>query len=105
MQPALRWLTGEAFFGGANALWRTHVLAANRFRRDVQTEDIELSRRLLHQGVRLELCPEAISAELPPASLRALYRQRLRWAVGWDQVPPAPSRALPPLSALSLQLP
>ena len=36
--------------------------------------------------VRIRFCPEARSGELPPATFLALYRQRLRWALGWDQV-------------------
>ena len=36
--------------------------------------------------VRIRFCPEARSGELPPATFVALYRQRLRWALGWDQV-------------------
>ena len=40
--------------------------------------------------VTISFCPECRSGELPPATFRALYKQRLRWALGWDQV-----RALP----------
>ena len=36
--------------------------------------------------VRIRLCPESRSGELPPASVRALFRQRVRWAIGWEQV-------------------
>ena len=32
------------------------------------------------------LRPEARSGELPPATLASLWRQRLRWSIGWDQV-------------------
>ena len=52
----------------------------------MQTEDIELSRRLLHHGFHIGLSPQARSGELAPASWRALWRQRLRWAIGWDQI-------------------
>ena len=68
------------------ALWRTHVLCTHRFRHDVQTEDIELSRRMMRHGYRIGLCPTARSGELPPDGFGALWRQRLRWAIGWDQV-------------------
>ena len=53
----------------------------------VQTEDIDLSTRALLGGrVRIRFEPRCRSGELPPASFYALYRQRLRWALGWDQV-------------------
>ena len=52
----------------------------------MQTEDIELSTRAMLGGrVKISFCPECRSDELPPATLLALYRQRLRWALGWDQ--------------------
>ena len=74
-------------FGGSNALWKTDDLKAYQFRSDVQTEDIELSTRAMLGGkVKISFCPECRSGELPPATLLALYRQRLRWALGWDQV-------------------
>ena len=51
-----------------------------------QTEDVELAARAMLRKHKLRFCPQSRSGELPPASLRALYRQRLRWATGWDQV-------------------
>ena len=36
--------------------------------------------------MRISFCPESRSGELPPATFVALYKQRLRWALGWDQV-------------------
>lgn len=35
---------------------------------------------------KIRFCPEARSGELSPASLKAFWRQRQRWATGWDQV-------------------
>jgi len=65
----------------------TADLRAYEFRHDVQTEDIELSTRAMLSGrVTISFCPECRSGELPPATFRALYKQRLRWALGWDQV-------------------
>lgn len=85
--PAMQFLTGMGVFGGSNALWRTSDLRAYQFRHDVQTEDIELSTRAILGGeVKISFCPECRSGELPPATFLALYRQRLRWALGWDQV-------------------
>ena len=85
--PAMQFVTSMGVFGGSNALWRTADLREYQFRSDMQTEDIDLSTRALLGGsatIRFE--PRCRSGELPPASFSALYRQRLRWALGWDQV-------------------
>lgn len=79
-------VTQTGFFGGSNALWRTEVLQSQLFDDSVQTEDIEYSLRALLRNVRIGFCPEARSGELAPASWGALWRQRKRWALGWDQV-------------------
>ena len=85
--PAMEFVAGLGVFGGSNALWRTEDLKVYEFRHDVQTEDIELSTRAMLGGkVRISFCPECRSGELPPATFLALYKQRLRWALGWDQV-------------------
>jgi cellulose synthase/poly-beta-1,6-N-acetylglucosamine synthase-like glycosyltransferase len=52
----------------------------------MQTEDIDVSIRMLLEKRSIEFCPEARSGELAPASFRALWKQRLRWAIGWDEV-------------------
>jgi len=85
--PAMQFLTSIGVFGGSNALWKTDALKAYQFRHDVQTEDIDVSiRSLLGGQVKISFCPESRSGELPPRTFRDLYRQRLRWALGWDQV-------------------
>jgi cellulose synthase/poly-beta-1,6-N-acetylglucosamine synthase-like glycosyltransferase len=52
----------------------------------MQTEDIDVSVRMLLEKHSIDFCPEARSGELAPVSLRALLKQRLRWAIGWDEV-------------------
>ena len=52
----------------------------------MQTEDIDVSARAILDDHKISLCPEARSGELSPADLLTLYRQRLRWLIGWDQV-------------------
>jgi len=85
--PAMQFLTSIGVFGGSNALWKTRDLKAYQFRHDVQTEDIEFSIRSTLEGrVKISFCPESRSGELPPSTFRDLYKQRLRWALGWDQV-------------------
>ncbi len=53
-------------------LWDEHTL----------TDDLELSTRLAVNGWHIRFCPEAIVQEQAPIDLRALLRQRLRWAEG-----------------------
>jgi cellulose synthase/poly-beta-1,6-N-acetylglucosamine synthase-like glycosyltransferase len=52
----------------------------------MQTEDIDVSVRMLLEHHCIDFCPESRSGELAPVSLRALFKQRLRWAIGWDEV-------------------
>jgi len=52
----------------------------------MQCEDIGISTRMLLEKHRIDFCPEARSGELAPVSFRALFKQRLRWAIGWDEV-------------------
>jgi len=84
--PAMKLLTRFGFFGGSNALWDREVLCGKRFSHEMQTEDIDVSVRMLLQKHSIDFCPEARSGELAPVSLRALFKQRLRWAIGWDEV-------------------
>jgi cellulose synthase/poly-beta-1,6-N-acetylglucosamine synthase-like glycosyltransferase len=84
--PAQRLLTGNAVFEGSNGMWRTKVLQGSEFDKDMQTEDIDVSIRMLLKQRTIEKCPEARSGELAPANYQALFKQRQRWAIGWDQV-------------------
>ena len=56
------------WFGGSNALWRTDELKAGRphgpwFATDVQTEDIDLSARMLLDNHLIVIHPDARSGE------------------------------------------
>lgn len=84
--PAMKFLTRNAFFGGSNALWRTEVIATKDFNDKLQCEDVDIAMRMLLDNRKIEFCPEARSGELVPGSLKTLHKQRLRWALGWDQV-------------------
>jgi len=52
----------------------------------MQTEDIDVSVKMLLKKHTIDFCPEARSGELAPVNLRALFKQRSRWAIGWDEV-------------------
>jgi len=84
--PAMQVIGQTAFFGGSNAVWRTSFLKAQQFDHTAQTEDIEFSVRAMLKRAKIEFCPESRSGELAPATFGSLYKQRLRWAMGWDQV-------------------
>jgi cellulose synthase/poly-beta-1,6-N-acetylglucosamine synthase-like glycosyltransferase len=84
--PGISMLVGSGYFGGACAAWRPDALRALGFDTAMQTEDIDLSIRALSQGHLIQMAPHAQSVEMCPVDLRALYRQRLRWAIGWEEV-------------------
>lgn len=84
--PMVEQLCDTSFYGGSNAVWKTDTLRRYTFRKRMQTEDIDLSSRAIFDGARLRFCPEARSTELPTHDFAALWRQRRRWAIGWDQV-------------------
>ena len=84
--PGLSLLAGSAYFGGGNAAWRTEALQELGFDPNMLTEDIDISIRALSLGHRMQFVPWAQVGELCPPTLAAFYRQRLRWAMGWEQV-------------------
>jgi len=84
--PIMRLLTRNAVFCGSNGLWQTKILQETEFNKSMQTEDIDVSVRMLLQKHSIDFCPEARSGELAPVNLKALFKQRLRWAIGWDEV-------------------
>ncbi|MCM3923159.1 glycosyltransferase family 2 protein [Frankia sp. AiPs1] len=84
--PGRAKLHGFGLFGGSNGYWRTDILRRVRMRPRMLTEDIDSSVRSILAGVRIASDPALLSFELAPTTLRALTRQRLRWAQGWFQV-------------------
>jgi diguanylate cyclase (GGDEF)-like protein len=73
-------------FGGSNGYWRTDLLRETRMRGSMLTEDIDASLRVIEEGRQIASDPDLLSRELAPATLRALWNQRMRWAQGWFQV-------------------
>jgi hypothetical protein len=84
--PGRAGLSDFGIFGGSNGYWRRSALERVRLRGSFLTEDIEASMRVLLAGGRIVNDPGLVSRELAPESLRALWRQRMRWAQGWFQV-------------------
>jgi cellulose synthase/poly-beta-1,6-N-acetylglucosamine synthase-like glycosyltransferase len=79
-------LHGFGIFGGSNGFWRTSVLHEIRMRGEMLTEDIDSSIRMILRGRTCVSDPGLLSYELAPATLGALWHQRIRWAQGWFQV-------------------
>lgn len=72
---------------GVLALFRRDpVLQVGGFRRDMATEDIDLTWRLLMAGWHTAYEPEALIGMQVPDNVRALWAQRRRWARGLGEV-------------------
>jgi len=85
--PAAELLVGNGWFGGANAVWRAGAVKQMDFDTQAMTEDIDCCvRGVLDHGFSFKFLPECRSGELTPAGWHALWKQRLRWAMGWDEV-------------------
>ena len=84
--PGRARLHGFGIFGGTNGYWRADVLKRKRMRGFMLTEDIDSSMRVVERGGTIISDPGLISEELAPATVKALWNQRMRWAQGWSQV-------------------
>lgn len=85
--PTMEVVSGTGLFGGSNAVWIGDKMRGLQFDDSILTEDIEFSlRAILQHGVTFGYLPECRSGELVPASFKSLWKQRTRWATGWDQV-------------------
>ena len=80
-------LWGSLFtVSGVLALFRRKALLETGFwSTDVLTEDIDVSWKLQLAGWRLRFEPRALCWILMPETVRGLFRQRQRWAVGGIQ--------------------
>lgn len=84
--PGRARLHGFGLFCGSNGFWHTSLLRETRMRSEMLTEDIDSSMRVLLKGRRIVNDPALLSRELAPATIPALWHQRMRWAQGWFQV-------------------
>lgn len=71
-----------SIFGGSNCFWDYKFLQQMRLK-EVLTEDIDLTLRTIMQGKKLAYDPNIVSLEEAPTTLQALWKQRVRWAMGW----------------------
>lgn len=79
-------IADTALFGGSNGFWRTDVLRSFSFDREMLTEDIDITVRILMEGYKIVHDRSLISREECPDSLTGFWFQRKRWAQGWLQV-------------------
>lgn len=71
---------------GATGAWRRQaVLNAGGYSHHTLTEDADLTIQVLRQGGRIVYAPEAKSVTEVPETVKALYKQRFRWAFGTFQ--------------------
>jgi len=71
---------------GVLSTYKTKVLRkAGRFTKDRNnlTEDMEIALRLISKGYKIEMQPESITYTFVPKGIKALWKQRIRWARGY----------------------
>jgi cellulose synthase/poly-beta-1,6-N-acetylglucosamine synthase-like glycosyltransferase len=73
-------LHGFGVFGGSNVYWRVGALREIGSQRLMPPKEIEMSRHSSQGGFAIASDPLLVSSELAPTTLRALWRQRIRWA-------------------------
>jgi len=83
LQRARRRLRGMVCFAGNGLLLRRDALdSVGGWNEDALTEDIDLTVRFHVAGWEIEYCEEAVVWEEAVPTLRALFRQRIRWFEG-----------------------
>src|SRR6202790_4473749 len=55
---------------------------------DHHSDDFELGNRIARRGHRVEIMREAVSVVFPRETIREVFRQELRWAIGLRNVRP-----------------
>jgi len=79
-------IADTALFGGSNGFWHTDVLKSFFFDREMLTEDIDITVRILVEGYKIVHDRSLISSEECPDNLTGFWFQRKRWSQGWLQV-------------------
>nr|WP_183983984.1 glycosyltransferase family 2 protein [Deinobacterium chartae] len=72
--------------GATGAFRRDVLLEVGGYSRDTLTEDMDLTIEIARRGYAVRFDPHAVSYTEPPATLRDLWKQRLRWTYGTLQV-------------------
>lgn len=84
--PMLSLIAGSGWFSGTNGVFRTESLQRMNFDEKAMTEDVDMSMRgVLEHNMRFQFLPDFSSGELAPVGWQAFIKQRMRWAMGWDE--------------------
>jgi cellulose synthase/poly-beta-1,6-N-acetylglucosamine synthase-like glycosyltransferase len=83
--PGRAAMVGFGLFAGSNGYWRTALLCEHNMDGSMLTEDIDSALRAFAKGWNAVHDLNVVSYELAPTSLKAFWRQRMRWAQGWTQ--------------------
>ena len=78
-------MSGFGLFAGSNGYWRAPLLREHKMDRSMLTEDIDSALRAFSKGCNVVHDMNVVSYELAPTSLKAFWKQRMRWAQGWTQ--------------------
>ena len=82
----LEYLDGVYCTPGPLSLYRADVLRdVGGFDEKNLTEDIEIAWRLIHNGYKIKMAPQAEVYTAPQESFRKWWKQRLRWNIGGMQ--------------------
>jgi len=69
--------------GGASAAYRKEIFKKlGYFDKEIITEDIEYSTRILNAGYKIRYAPDAVFYTEVPSDINSLIKQRLRWKYG-----------------------
>lgn len=79
-------LGGFTHFPGGQGFFRREIFQKiGLFNHDMLVEDIDFSARMHENGYEIVVDPGISSWEEVPTNLSSLYKQRMRWSVGWMQ--------------------
>ncbi|KAF2430507.1 hypothetical protein EJ08DRAFT_687795 [Tothia fuscella] len=78
-------MTGFGLFAGSNGYWRANLLREHKMDGTMLTEDIDSTLRAFSKGWNVVHDLNVVSYELAPTSIKAFWKQRMRWAQGWTQ--------------------
>jgi cellulose synthase/poly-beta-1,6-N-acetylglucosamine synthase-like glycosyltransferase len=79
-------LGGFTHFPGGQGFFRREIFQKiGLFNHDMLVEDIDFSARVHENGYEIVVDPGISSWEEVPATLSSLWKQRMRWSLGWMQ--------------------
>lgn len=80
----LGFVEGVLVVPGAFSVFRTHIMReVGGYRSGHLLEDLELTFRIHDHGYKIDHCHTAIVTTKGPGSIKALFKQRLRWGFGF----------------------